>query len=126
LGAPFLYTPSFPLIFRPIITKIATEYILTIAFFRAKLKFQHAKLAYTGGGKNMEEGPEKKHGIMDTPLPIILDEIETAAADARKAAEEARVAGERAAEDVMKRLRKLFLKMAKDITEELGEGKKQG
>ena len=56
---------------------------------------------------------EKKHGIMDTPLPIILDEIETAAADARKAAE-----------DVMKRLRKLFMKMAKDITEELGETKK--
>ena len=56
---------------------------------------------------------EKKHGIMDTPLPIILDEIESAAADARKAAE-----------DVMKRLRKLFMKMAKDITEELGETKK--
>jgi hypothetical protein len=67
---------------------------------------------------------EKKHGIMDTPLPIILDEIETAAADARKAAEEARLAGEKAAEDVMKRLRKLFMKMAKDITEELGETKK--
>ena len=67
---------------------------------------------------------EKKHGIMDTPLPIILDEIETAAADARKAAEEARLAGEKAAEDVMRRLRKLFMKMAKDITEELGETKK--
>ena len=73
----------------------------------------------------MEKELEKKHGIMDTPLPIILDEIETAAADARKAAEEAREAGEKAAEDVMKRLRKLFLKMSKDITEELGEGKKQ-
>jgi len=72
----------------------------------------------------MEEELKKKHGIMDTPLPIILDEIETAAADARKAAEEARLAGETAAEDVMKRLRKLFLKMAKDITEALGEGKK--
>lgn len=72
----------------------------------------------------MENEPEKKHGIMDTPLPIILDEIESAAADARKAAEEARLAGERAAENVMKRLRKLFMKMAKDITEELGETKK--
>jgi hypothetical protein len=67
----------------------------------------------------METEPEKKHGIMDTPLPLILDEIETAAADARKAAEDARIAGEKAAEDVMKRLRKLFLQMAKDITEEL-------
>ena len=73
----------------------------------------------------MEEEPEKKHGIMDTPLPIILDEIEMAAADARKAAEEARLAGEKSAEDVMKRLRRLFLKMARDITEELGEGKKK-
>jgi len=72
----------------------------------------------------MENESEKKHGIMDTPLPIILDEIETAAADARKAAEEARLAGEKAAEDVMRRLRKLFMKMAKDITEELGETKK--
>ncbi len=67
----------------------------------------------------MENEPEKKHGIMDTPLPLILDEIETAAADARKAADEARLSGEKAAENVMKRLRKLFLKMAKDITEEL-------
>ena len=67
----------------------------------------------------MEKEPEKKQKIMDTPLPLILDEIETAAANARKAADEARVAGEKAAEDVMKRLRKLFLKMAKDITEEL-------
>lgn len=72
----------------------------------------------------MESESEKKHGIMDTPLPIILDEIETAAADARKAAEEARVAGEKAAEDVMRRLRKLFMKMAKDITEELEDTKK--
>lgn len=72
----------------------------------------------------MESELEKKHGIMDTPLPVILDEIETAAADARKAAEEARFAGEKAAEDVMKRLRKLFMKMAKDITEELGDTKK--
>jgi hypothetical protein len=67
----------------------------------------------------MEKEPEKKHGIMDTPLPLILDEIETAATGARKAAEDARVAGEKAAEDVMKRLRTLFLRMAKDITEEL-------
>ena len=72
----------------------------------------------------MENESEKKHGIMDTPLPIILDEIETAAADARKAAEEARLAGEKAAEDVMRRLRKLFMKMAKDITEELEDTKK--
>ena len=67
----------------------------------------------------MEKEPEKKHGIMDTPLPLILDEIETAAEHARKAADEARIAGEKAAEDVMKRLRRLFLKMARDITEEL-------
>ena len=67
----------------------------------------------------MEKEPEKKQRIMDTPLPMILEEIETAADDARKAADEAKVAGEKAAEDVMKRLRKLFLKMAKDITEEL-------
>ncbi len=67
----------------------------------------------------MEEEPEKKQNIMDTPLPLILEGIETAAANARKAADEARISGEKAAEDVMKRLRKLFLKMAKDITEEL-------
>jgi hypothetical protein len=58
---------------------------------------------------------------MDTPLPLILEGIETAAANANKAADEARIAGEKAAEDVMKRLRKLFLKMAKDITEELAK-----
>ena len=67
----------------------------------------------------MEKEPEKKQRIMDTPLPLILEEIETSAANARKAADEARISGEKAAEDVMKRLRKLFLKMAKDITEEL-------
>jgi hypothetical protein len=50
-----------------------------------------------------------------------LEGIETAATDARKAADEARIAGEKAAEDVMKRLRRLFLKMAKDITEELSK-----
>jgi hypothetical protein len=67
---------------------------------------------------------ETKHGIFSKPLPVILDEIETATADARKAADEARSSGEKAAEEVMKRLRKLFLTMAKDITQELGEGKK--
>ena len=67
----------------------------------------------------MENEPEKKQKIMDTPLPVILEGIETAAADARKAADDARISGEKAAEEVMKRLRKLFLKMAKDITEEL-------
>jgi len=72
----------------------------------------------------MDKAPEAKHGIFSKPLPIILDEIEAATADARKAADEARSAGERAAEEVMKRLRKLFLTMVKDITDELGEGKK--
>jgi len=67
----------------------------------------------------MEKEPEKKQKIMDTPLPMILEEIEKAASDARKAADDARIAGEKAAEEVMKRLRKLFLKMSKDITEEL-------
>jgi len=67
---------------------------------------------------------ETKHGIFSKPLPTILDEIEMATADARRAADEARSAGEKAADEVMKRLRKLFLAMAKDITEELGEGKK--
>jgi hypothetical protein len=37
----------------------------------------------------MEEKPEKKQKIMDTPLPLILEGIETAATDARKAADEA-------------------------------------
>ncbi len=67
----------------------------------------------------MEKETEKKQKIMDTPLPLILEGIETAANDARKAADEARISGEKAAEDVMRRLRKLFLKMAKNITEEL-------
>jgi hypothetical protein len=71
----------------------------------------------------MEKEPEKKHGIMNTPLPLLLDDLEAAAADARKAAEDARLAGEKAAEDVMKRLRKIFLKMSKDITEELEDKK---
>jgi hypothetical protein len=72
----------------------------------------------------MDKETEKKHGIMDTPLPALLDEIDSAAADARKAAEEARLAGEKAAEEVMKKLRKVFQRMVRDITEELEEGKK--
>jgi len=72
----------------------------------------------------MEKEDKQNHGILSKPLPDILDEIATAAEDARKAADEARLAGEKAAEDVMKRLRKLFLKMAQDITEELGGTKK--
>ena len=71
-----------------------------------------------------KEVEERHHSILSRPLPDILDEIQEAAADARKAADEARVAGEKAAEEVMKRLRKLFLTMVKDITAELGEGKK--
>ena len=74
--------------------------------------------------KKPEMEPTKAPKIMTKPLPQILDEIEVATVDARKAADEARSAGEKAAEEVMKRLRKLFLVMAKDITEELGEGKK--
>jgi len=72
----------------------------------------------------VEEMKEKKHAILSKPLPVILDEIEAAAEDARKAADEARTAGQKAADEVMRSLRKLFMKMAKDITEELGEGKK--
>ena len=69
--------------------------------------------------------PEKRESkIMTKPLPQILDEIEIATLDARKAADEARTAGEKAAEEVMKRLRKLFLTMAKDITEALDESRK--
>jgi hypothetical protein len=78
----------------------------------------------------MEKEPEKRHGIMNTPLPMLLDDIESAtgeaikaAEDAKKAAEEARLAGEKAAEEVMKRLRKVFLKMAKDIQDALDETK---
>ena len=66
----------------------------------------------------------EKHEIFSKPLPEILNEIESAAADARIAADEARSAGEKAAGEVMKRLRKLFLTMVKDITEELDEVKK--
>ena len=71
-----------------------------------------------------KDKPVEAPKIMTKPLPQILDDIEVATLDARKAADEARSAGEKAAEEVMKRLRKLFLTMAKDITEELGEGKK--
>jgi len=66
----------------------------------------------------------EKNQIFNKPLPEILDDIQSAAADARQAADEARSAGEKAAEEVMKRLRRLFLKMAKDITEALDEVKK--
>ena len=72
----------------------------------------------------MPKEPEMRHEIFNKPLPEILNDIEAAAADARKAADEAKTAGEKAAEDVMIRLRKLFLTMVKDITNELGEGKK--
>jgi hypothetical protein len=73
-----------------------------------------------------------RHSIMQKPLPEILDEIdasiglaEKAAYEARKAAEDARLAGEKAAEQVMKKIRKLFLKMSQDITEELKEGERK-
>jgi hypothetical protein len=72
----------------------------------------------------MADKVAERNQIFQKPLPEILDDIQSAAADARQAADEARSAGERAAEDVMKRLRKLFLKMAKDITEALDEAKK--
>ncbi len=73
-----------------------------------------------------------RHNIMQKPLPEILDEIgvsitlaEKAADEARAAAEEARLAGEKAAEQVMKKIRKVFLKMSQDITEELKETDKK-
>ena len=69
----------------------------------------------------MAEKMDPKHDIFSKPLPELLDELDKAAADARKAADEARAAGEKAANDVMKRLRKLFMAMAKDITEELAD-----
>jgi hypothetical protein len=68
----------------------------------------------------MAEIPDRNQ-IFSKPLPAILDDIQDAAADARAAAEEARAAGEKAAEEVLRRLRKVFLKMAKDITEALDE-----
>ncbi len=72
----------------------------------------------------MAKETEPKNVIFNKPLPEILDEIQTAAADARQAADDARTSGEKAANDVMKRLRKLFLTMAKDITEQLDVDKK--
>jgi hypothetical protein len=72
----------------------------------------------------MADKVSPRHEIFSKPLPELLDEIESAAADARAAADEARNAGEKAAQEVMKKLRKLFLKMSHDITEELGETKK--
>jgi hypothetical protein len=69
-----------------------------------------------------------RHDIMQKPLPEILDEIdssistaEKAALEARKAADDARLSGEKAAAQVMKKIRKLFLKMSENITEELKE-----
>jgi hypothetical protein len=73
---------------------------------------------------NMADKVAPKHDIFSKPLPELLDDIEAAAADARAAADEARMAGEKAAEEVMKRLRKLFMTMARDINRELGEAKK--
>ena len=81
---------------------------------------------------NEEKQPEKtSHILMSKPLPEILDDIEKgislsedAAADARKAAEEARLAGEQAADAVMKKIRGLLLKMADNITDELSPGQK--
>jgi hypothetical protein len=77
-----------------------------------------------------EERPEKPesmgHIILQKPLPEILDmidagikESEAAASDARQAAEEARMAGERAAAVVMDKIRRVFLKMAESITQEM-------
>jgi hypothetical protein len=81
------------------------------------------------GDAMIEEKNKKtpaRRDIMQKPLPEILDEIdssigiaEKAALEARKAAEDARLAGEQAAEQVMNKIRKLFLKMSQDITEEL-------
>ena len=52
--------------------------------------------------------------------------IVSSVADARKAADEAKVAGEKAAEEVTKRFRKLFFNIAKEITEELDKYEKAG
>jgi hypothetical protein len=67
----------------------------------------------------MVKDNQRGNDIFSKPLPVILADLEAASAEAHKAAEDARTAGEAAAQDVMKRLRKLFLKMAKDIQEEL-------
>lgn len=77
-------------------------------------------------GKMKEEikrEPEEEESIFSKPLPVILDEIQAAAVDARKAADDAKAAGEMAAQQVMKKLRKLFLKMSRDITQELADKK---
>ncbi len=65
-----------------------------------------------------DKNPEG-HGIFDKPLPVLLDEINSAAADARQAADDAKAAGEKAADEVLRKLRRVFMKMAKDINEEL-------
>ena len=72
----------------------------------------------------MAEKTTLKHDIFSKPLPELLDELEKATEDARKAADEARTAGEKAASEVMKKLRKLFMAMAKDINKELSDTKK--
>lgn len=43
----------------------------------------------------MAKEPEMKNVIFNKPLPAILDDIEAATADARKAADEARKAGKK-------------------------------
>jgi hypothetical protein len=82
--------------------------------------------------KEINKEQDRRHIILEKPLPEILDDIErsieiseAAAAEARKAAEEARLAGEKAAEEVMRRIRKIFLKMSHDITEELKDSDKK-
>lgn len=82
-------------------------------------------------GKQGEHTEKASHVILQKPLPEILDNIvtsieesESAAADARKAAEEARLAGEQAADAVMKKIRRLLLKMADDITGEMSGSEK--
>lgn len=42
----------------------------------------------------MNEEPKQNHDIMSKPLPEVLDEIQKAAADARKAADEAEWLGQ--------------------------------
>ena len=82
--------------------------------------------------KQAPRSEKSSHIILQKPLPEILDDIEVsireselAAADARKAAEEARLAGEKAADAVMKKIRRLFLKMADDITQEMSSLEKK-
>jgi hypothetical protein len=81
-------------------------------------------------GQSKETKPERPesmgHQILQKPLPEILDMIDAAIKDseeaasvARKAAEEARMAGEKAAELVMDKIRRVFLKMADTITQEM-------